>query len=246
MSVTSLYGQIADDLRHKIINGELVAGDQVPTERELREQYQVSAAAARQALATLRAQGLIYSVQGKGSFVAERVELFRNVGQRYSRLHKPNLRESQEGGWEAHVSMQYRLVQASEAVAARLRIEPGEMVTEAVYRWTTDGAVTEISTQWEPWSLVKGTSIEKPASGEKSQPDVITRYDSIGIHVDEVVEDIRTRMPTPDEAREMRIPPGVAVFDIQRTHLAHVPVETADIVLRGDKWVIRNSQIVPM
>ncbi|MBB5078865.1 GntR family transcriptional regulator [Nonomuraea endophytica] len=246
MSVTPLYGKIADDLRQMIISGDLAPGDRLPSEREICERYGVSHAVARQAIAYIRQQGLAVSHQGKGSFVSERREYFRNIGSRYGRGFKPNLRESEEGGWTTHVTSEFSQIQATDYIASRLDLSPGEMVTQVIYRWLTDGEVTEKSIQWEPLNLIKGTPIETPSSGDINQPDVLTRFDSIGIHVDEVKEEIRTRMPTPEEMQEMRIPVGVPVFEIQRTHLSFVPVETAIIVLRGDKWVLRNNQVVPV
>ncbi|GIH66978.1 GntR family transcriptional regulator [Microbispora siamensis] len=240
-----LYARVADVLRRRIVTGELQPGDQVPTEREIRAEFQVSQPVARQALALLRSEGLVISQQGKGSFVRERKELFRNTGNRYSRKQKPNLQEANDGGWSADVTADYRQVQATQVIADRLQINLGDMVSEVVYRWFVEGECVQISTQWEPLALTRGTPIETPASGVVNAPDVIERFDSIGIYVDEVKEDIRTRMPTPDESHEMKIAPGVPVFEIERTHYAHVPVETANIVLRGDRFVISNIQEVP-
>jgi GntR family transcriptional regulator len=247
MSITQpLYARVADTLRRRIVSGQLRPGDQVPTEREIREEFNCSQPVARQALAVLRNEGLIISRQGKGSFVKEKKELFRNTGSRYTRKSKPNLLEEDEGGWKADVTADYRHVQAPQNIADRLQIEAGDMVSEVVYRWLVDGECVQISTQWEPLALTRGTPIETPSSGVIDSPDVIKRFDSIDIHVDEVREDIRTRMPTPEEAHEMKISAGVPVFEIERTHLAHVPVETATIVLRGDRFVISNVQEVPM
>ncbi|MGV9308522.1 GntR family transcriptional regulator [Nonomuraea sp. NPDC003727] len=247
MAVTPpLYAQVADQLRRQITEGELEPGDQLPTEKEIRATYGVSQPVARMAIELLRSEGLVYSQQGKGTFVQKRKEYARETGNRYSRAHKPNLQESKDGGWQAHVTSQFRHVQATEAIATRLQIAPGDMVTEVVYHWYVEGECVEISTQWEPLALTRGTSAEVPADGRVNAPDVITRFDAIGIHVDEVEEQIRARMPNPAELMEMRLSPGVPVIDIQRTHRAHVPVETANIVLRADRHVIKNVQVVPM
>jgi DNA-binding GntR family transcriptional regulator len=63
------YRLIAADLRAKIESGELVAGDLLPSEAELRSQYGVSRGTTRQAFLELQAAGLIDAVQGKGRFV---------------------------------------------------------------------------------------------------------------------------------------------------------------------------------
>lgn len=65
-----LYYQIKTRLLEAIDNGQLKPGDRVPSERELTESFSVSRMTARQALKELEAQGFLYRVQGKGTFVA--------------------------------------------------------------------------------------------------------------------------------------------------------------------------------
>lgn len=65
-----LYYQIKTRLMEAIENGQLKPGDRVPSERELTEKFNVSRMTARQALAELESQGVLYRVQGKGTFVA--------------------------------------------------------------------------------------------------------------------------------------------------------------------------------
>jgi GntR family transcriptional regulator len=65
-----LYYQIMSRLLEMIDTGQLKAGDRVPSERELTEQYGVSRMTVRQALRELEAQGYLERVQGKGTFVS--------------------------------------------------------------------------------------------------------------------------------------------------------------------------------
>ena len=60
-----VYGQIFD----LIASGQMTVGSQLPAEHELSEQMGVSRPVLRQALARLRADGLITSQKGAGSFV---------------------------------------------------------------------------------------------------------------------------------------------------------------------------------
>jgi len=69
---TSLYKQIAGDLRTQIEKGEMVAGDQLPSQGELAKRYDVSLITIKKALSELIGNGLIYSRMGKGAFVAPR------------------------------------------------------------------------------------------------------------------------------------------------------------------------------
>jgi len=66
-----LYFQLEQILKSKIITGDFLPGEQIPTEKELCETYQVSNITARQAVLNLVNEGLIVRVQGKGTFVSE-------------------------------------------------------------------------------------------------------------------------------------------------------------------------------
>ncbi len=63
------YQQIADDLRRAIRDGHLGPGEQLPTTAELMAKYEVANMTVQSALRVLREQNLIYSQQGRGTFV---------------------------------------------------------------------------------------------------------------------------------------------------------------------------------
>lgn len=66
------YIQIAHSLAKRIQSGELAIGDQLPSERQLSEELSVSRMTIRQALLTLREQGLVEGHHGRGYFVTEK------------------------------------------------------------------------------------------------------------------------------------------------------------------------------
>jgi GntR family transcriptional regulator len=68
-----LYQQIAEDLRRKIDSGQLMPGSQLPTEDELMEQHHASRNTVRGAINQLAIGGLVNTLHGRGTFVAERV-----------------------------------------------------------------------------------------------------------------------------------------------------------------------------
>jgi GntR family transcriptional regulator len=69
-SFTPLYQQIGEALRIRIERGELIPGDQIPSENELTDQYNVSRNTARLAISSLILDGLVYRIKGRGTFVA--------------------------------------------------------------------------------------------------------------------------------------------------------------------------------
>lgn len=65
------YQHAADELRRDILQGRIKPGEQMPSIRELQERFGVANMTARGALNVLRDEGLIYTIHGRGSFVAD-------------------------------------------------------------------------------------------------------------------------------------------------------------------------------
>lgn len=83
------YQRIAQDVRGQIASGRLPAGAQLPGIKALAEEYQVAAGTVQRALTELRALGLIYSHQGRGSFVSEQaVEKATSTAEAIRRLEE--------------------------------------------------------------------------------------------------------------------------------------------------------------
>lgn len=64
-----IYIQIRDVLVEKIMEGEFKSDDQLPSERELSEMYNISRMTSRNALTQLVDSGYAYRLKGKGTFV---------------------------------------------------------------------------------------------------------------------------------------------------------------------------------
>ncbi|GGK72706.1 hypothetical protein Ppa06_31090 [Planomonospora parontospora subsp. parontospora] len=66
-----VYKQIAEEIRGRILAGDLGPGEPVPSEAELEVEYDIARTTARRVARELREQGLVYTVQGEGTFVGE-------------------------------------------------------------------------------------------------------------------------------------------------------------------------------
>ncbi|MFB6988752.1 TetR/AcrR family transcriptional regulator C-terminal domain-containing protein [Streptomyces sp. NPDC056178] len=66
------YLRIAGELRRRIVSGELVPGDRLPSTRAIVRERGVAMATATKALSALRHEGLVRAVPGVGTVVAER------------------------------------------------------------------------------------------------------------------------------------------------------------------------------
>lgn len=70
-----LYKQIANKIKEDIISANLSKGDAIPTETKLAKDYGVSRVTVRQAIKMLVDEGLLYRVQGSGTYIShEKIE----------------------------------------------------------------------------------------------------------------------------------------------------------------------------
>jgi GntR family transcriptional regulator, transcriptional repressor for pyruvate dehydrogenase complex len=67
-----LYEQIVEQIERRIVAGELKDGDQLPSERELSEQFAVSRTAVREAIKALQEKGMVEVFVGRGTYIASR------------------------------------------------------------------------------------------------------------------------------------------------------------------------------
>ncbi len=65
-----IYAQITEQLRAKILSGELREGDALPSIRLLAKELRISVITTKRAYEELEQAGLIHTLPGKGSFVA--------------------------------------------------------------------------------------------------------------------------------------------------------------------------------
>lgn len=74
----SLTSVLVEAITERIQSGHYKRGDQLPTEKELIEEFGVSRTVVREAIANMKASGLVSTHQGKGAFVLdEAVRSFR-------------------------------------------------------------------------------------------------------------------------------------------------------------------------
>jgi GntR family transcriptional regulator, transcriptional repressor for pyruvate dehydrogenase complex len=66
---TTLAQRVVAGLKDKILAGDLPPGHKLPSEAELIDEYGVSRTVVREAVTRLRAEGLVETFQGRGSFV---------------------------------------------------------------------------------------------------------------------------------------------------------------------------------
>lgn len=66
-----LYKYVAQQIKQRIIDGELAIGDRLPPEQSLADQFEVSRIVIREAIKTLEREGLVEVQQGRGTYVTD-------------------------------------------------------------------------------------------------------------------------------------------------------------------------------
>ncbi|MGR3503986.1 GntR family transcriptional regulator [Pseudaestuariivita sp.] len=72
-SATPLYHQIYLLFRQKMLNGELVRGDRLPSEEQVSEMFSVSRITSKRAMNELAAEGLVTRTRGRGTVVSDTI-----------------------------------------------------------------------------------------------------------------------------------------------------------------------------
>ncbi|AKU15091.1 GntR family transcriptional regulator [Luteipulveratus mongoliensis] len=144
-----LHEQIADHLRRQIHEGELSVGAAIPSESQLCAQWDTSRGPVRQALATLRSEGLIAGGRGKPPVVRQ-----SSLGQPFDTLLSFSAWAHAEGRVPGQHTLELALRPASDEDASALEIEPGERVVQVLRQRLLDGQLT---------MLERGTFIEPVA-----------------------------------------------------------------------------------
>ncbi len=116
------YLLIANEIAEQIGAGFYRAGDQLPTEAQLRSHYGVSPMTVRRAINILLERGLVSTTQGKGTFV-------RSLDMGEAIFHLQEITDL----WVDDASVEVlllkaRIIAADDAVAEKLELSPGDRI----------------------------------------------------------------------------------------------------------------------
>lgn len=120
-----LYYQLATLLRNKIASREYEAGQRIPSESTLSDDYGVSRMTVRQALGSLEEEGLIRREAGRGTFVTDEPPLFSGnleLDRSIDDLISMGMATSVQ-------LLELKTMEATEREARDLRVQPGSPIT---------------------------------------------------------------------------------------------------------------------
>ncbi|WP_433497418.1 GntR family transcriptional regulator [Sphaerimonospora sp. CA-214678] len=245
MARSSLYQQVAAEVRRAIYTGELAPGDQIPTEADLMEAHGVSRNTVRLALGELENEGLILRMRRRGTFVRERRPLlmrpqdeFPSRDQEVERRLDSFVHAVTAEGREPDQNIEVSIVEPPEDVATRLALADGALAVVRRRLRFVDGQPYNTNDSYFPLDLVADSEIARPGNITRGANRVL---EELGHPQTRVVDDISARMPTSDETLRLRLEPGTPVIVHVRVGYdgEETPVRVAVSVLPADKHLIR-------
>jgi GntR family transcriptional regulator len=239
------YMEIADDLRRRIDAGEFASKKKLDSERKLLEQYSHftrSVMTVRQALASLRDEGIIESRKNSGWYVLEWRPIVRNGLRRLSAEQWG----SGKSIWDVDVEdrhlvpdgVQVQTLEADVDVATALEIEEGDLVCRRDRKYLLDGVPLMRSVAFIPEDLARGTRITQVDTGPGG---TYKQLEEAGHKPVRFREDLRCRKASPAEVEDLGLTAAAPVVELVRyaRDAAGRVVEINRMILDASKYLFR-------
>ncbi|MFE5755537.1 GntR family transcriptional regulator [Streptomyces massasporeus] len=224
--MTPKWRELADKLAEQIKRGEYAPGQQLPQIREQVAAGEGSKSTVHQAYKALEAEGLVTSSRGHGTVVRERVPLKRLGIARYD---KAKWRDGDEvafiadrvasgRGYRRNEQTQTvtRVVAPPEVAAAHGLPEGAEVYARARLVKEGDQPTHTLTSYYRP-EHVEGTRLVDPTPGPAGRGGGFRVLYDAGYEIDHMQERLFARAATPDEVKQLQLPPGEPVVELHRT-----------------------------
>lgn len=238
---------ISRQLRERIQDGTYPPGGTIPAIPALMDEFGVARETVRGAIARLANEGLVTPLPGIGTVVRDTT----NVEMVY-RPDTPAQVWSAQTGEQADSDrvMQAGWETAASDVTGWLDVPDRTQVLHRVRYQRKGGQVAQIHEQWIPAHIARAiqdatgddlADIDRPLS-----TDLFSQLRAAGDGPATVTETTTARMPDPDEARTLALPPGVPVLVTWRVtrNAQGQPLETSVFVGAADR--LSQSYTVPV
>lgn len=238
------YHRIADTLRAEIQSGDLQPGERLPAETALTTRFDVALPTLRQAIGILRAEGLIESRHGIGTFVKDVRRRQRRSRNRYGRARddKQLLTADLEhrivfAGRDAvpsHIAEAMNVANGTEVVARRRHLFD-----------KTTGRLEEVGASYVPTDIAAGTYLEEPTVVPKAL--FLCVEDLSGKRYQHARDAWVSRLPTADEADLFSLAPGSPVLHVIHTASADdgTVLEVSESVWPADRMMFIDEYDIP-
>jgi GntR family transcriptional regulator len=227
-SVIPIYHQLYTILLDRIEDGEYKAHEQLPSENELCNNFQVSRSTAQKALQVLVDQGFAYRVQGKGTYISDKMITYSITASLSFSAEIIGLKKSPQSKL-----IHEEKVPASERIARKLKINKGDEIYSIQRVRFVDKIPMAIQTSYLPKKLVPGLIDYEFDEGSLFK----TIKNNYGHEISDAHETLKAIRCDTYEANLLKLHEGDAVFLLERTTKLHSGkmLEFVRTILRGDK-----------
>ncbi|MEV7553430.1 GntR family transcriptional regulator [Amycolatopsis sp. NPDC089917] len=204
----------AQALRDQIADGTLGAGDWLPSESQLIAEYGISRYAARQAVARLVAEGLVTSVDGKGTYVRPRRERARHADTRTLTRSPGGFADADTDTWDQVEDPATYRTTATEDLALALGV-PEHTPVFVTDRLLSRGERRMVQRLCVPFPTV--TQVPALETDPFRTPgDTYTELAAAGLDLT-WSESVQAVIASPDDAASLHSAPGTPVLITRRT-----------------------------
>lgn len=222
------YYQLKEIIRDGIESEELGTGEMIPPERVLCERYGVSRMTARQAVMELVSEGLLYRVQGLGTFVAEK-KLRQGTGRLTSFTQ-----DMRERGMEvSSVVLGVEADSAGPVVARMLGVDAGAGIVRVSRVRNADGKPMALETSHLLHGVGKGV-LDVDLSGRSLYEEL----GKAGVRISRAEQSYEAVLINESESEHLGVPVGSPAMLIERVTFdaGERPFEYVKSVYRGDRY----------
>ncbi|MEU6299781.1 GntR family transcriptional regulator [Streptomyces erythrochromogenes] len=213
-------GDLSTELRRRIAVGEYAVGAKLPTNTQLMAEHGVSKATVTKAIASLADDGLVFSSKRAGTIVRSTSSIAVPLS-RYGKVLTPG---SPAGPWESTTAavglnghMQFVSVErvpADAALAELLGLAEGD---ELVYRVRQavilPSDIVQLQHAWYPAPIAEAAGLDRDG---KVNGGIYGALTEAGHRPASASETVGARLPTEDEAAQLRIGGRVWVLTLER------------------------------
>lgn len=236
------YVQIADNIRDRILRGDLRPGDEVPSERQLAAEWGVARPTATKALDLLRQEGHLEGRQGAGTFVAAPPRIHRQASERYRRsLETGRIYPPDE---QARI-IEARCVRAPAEISQLLGLPAGGEVVKRRRVIVRGAEPVELSTSWFDGALV--ALAPRLVVADRILEGTLAYVEHMTGRKARVARDrAAARLATDEERELLELPEPSAVAVIQHVVVDadDVPLELTQAVGLPGAWTVEHEYAV--
>jgi GntR family transcriptional regulator len=221
-----LYYQISQFIRQQIESGALKPGEQIPTEKEIQEKFNVSRSTARQAIAELVYAGLLERRSTKGTFVARTLleETIFGLGSFTNEILKRNMTP------ESRI-LDFGVIPAPDPVAQHLQIDPGSYVAALERLRIVDGEPVAVENWYAPIQYLPGINRSYFRETGKEQSTYYLLQEKFRIFLFKAVDTISPVALETRDAELLQKEPGMSA--LLRTRISYAADDIPMVYVSG-------------